>query len=552
MSRTAYDLICRNQLVPRGIVDELFEESLKEFLASQDVEITNNPDSLALAKASFEPIFLSKLLERNVINHWQYRKLLEGRSVLQLGGYKIIDELGKGGYGSVFLGRRVDVPSNADKNGVKFKGDVAIKVLPINKTSLSTIGLFLRESFIASQLNHHNILKCSDFGQGKSVHFSIFEYITGGDVGRLINRYSQSQSTMHHRVACYIIYEAAKGLDYLHKQGILHRDIKPSNILLRKNGNVLLGDFGLCLPLPPRVIEGSLGFSLVNWEKEHAREYFGSYEELQKLHRKPKGTVDYISSNQFTIPELPREEWDIFSLGCSLYYMLTGNLPYHRPTTYDEQRKVSVVSSRQISIPPEPYELNSGIPIQLSRITMAMLGVSLGDVSPIETAESVVNKLKLWVDENEINMFSQFGLSDPEKFWDEDQLNKCFVERPYKNVERSKQEDTTQKIDEMLSRLKKDGDVISWERTDIPKPKAKQTERLSDNAAVRRSNAKNSGSRIPQTSSGKRATHPASLTSTNSDEKIKQLTNKLTVWVLAPLIAALILVLICILIKLFL
>ena len=159
-----FEIAPPDENLPQGESEEEEEkeegdESNANLTASQ---ITPEQPSGLLTQESrrqFETRFLEKLLERKAINHWQAAQLAAGRSTFKLGGYRIVDQLGQGGYGRVFLGRKPEITSNVDKTGVKFKDDVAIKVLPIKIASKEAIGRFIRECEISKRLNHPNVIR---------------------------------------------------------------------------------------------------------------------------------------------------------------------------------------------------------------------------------------------------------------------------------------------------------------------------------------------------------------------------------------------------------
>ena len=151
----------------------------KESRSSDSIGSSNSLSNFLTTDSStqFDELLLQNLVERGLLNGWQAEKLLAGVSVFRLGGYKIVDFLGKGGCGHVFLGRDPAILNNTGKTGVKYKGDVAIKVLPISRTSPERVGLFLREFEIASRLEHPNVLHCQSVANQRSIYYSISDYV---------------------------------------------------------------------------------------------------------------------------------------------------------------------------------------------------------------------------------------------------------------------------------------------------------------------------------------------------------------------------------------
>ncbi len=441
-----YNIIQHSQLVPADQLDEVFEEVFSTFCASCNcfdaIDASHNlsgteissllctPENLKI----FEDLLLTRLKERNLLNTWQIDQLRLGHSSFQLGGYRIIDLLGKGGFGKVFLGRSLDIPSNIDRHGVKFKGDVAIKVLPL-QTKPESIGLFLRECELTKRLDHPNIIKCYSSSKDASVHYSISEYVNGGNVRQLLARNVEESGYMEYRVACYIVSEVAKGLQYLHSQGIVHRDVKPANVLLMKSGEVKIGDFGLSCSI--RNTENydpcsSLGKLLEDWERENSPLYFGSYAKRLAKIQQPQGTPDYLSPEQVENSVFPKASWDVYSLGCFLYLLLTNITPFS--SQINQKASDKVFAHQKGAAPEEPCNINSAIPRKLSDFTLAMLNHAppTSSVDCVESAKQVVSFLKQWVEEEEIATFIKLQLTRSDNFWSKEKLQTCFIDRPYR------------------------------------------------------------------------------------------------------------------------
>ena len=439
-----YNIIRQTRLVPSEQLDEVFEETFSSFFASSDISETLSDSKTSALTSSlltaenlnkFEEFLLSRLLERNFLNTWQIEQLRLGRSSFYLGGYRIVDLLGKGGFGRVFLGRSPDIPSNTDRHGIKFKGDVAIKVLPIQNARPEAIGLFLRECELSKLLDHPNIIKCYSFAKDASVHYSISEYVNGGNVRQLLSRNIDESGFMEYRVACYIVSEVARGLHYLHSQGIVHRDVKPANVLLMKSGEVKLGDFGLSCPIrktdnyaPCSV----LGKHIDDWERENAPLYFGSYAKRLGKIQQPQGTPDYLSPEQIENPAFPKASWDVYSLGCFLYLLLTNITPFASHINMGVAERA--FAHQKGASPEEPCNLNPAIPRKLSDLTMAMLGhaPSNSSILEVDSAKQVKDFLKQWVEKEEITTFIKLQLTRSDDFWSKEKLRVCFIDRPYR------------------------------------------------------------------------------------------------------------------------
>lgn len=242
----------------------------------------------------------AKLIEMGRLNYWQAEQLLAGRSKFTLGPYRILDSLGQGGMGQVFKGehsimRRV----------------VAIKVLPRSKATPASEANFIREVQAQAQLDHENLVRAYDAGRDGNVHYLVTEYVPGTDLRRLIRR--QGKLTMH--AAATIVAHAAAGLEHAHSRGLIHRDVKPGNLLVTPDGFTKVLDLGLA------------GF-LEN-------DPDGPSEERPT---KIVGTADYLAPEQIRTPDKLTAACDIYALGCTLYYAVTGKVPFPGGTSQDKAR----------------------------------------------------------------------------------------------------------------------------------------------------------------------------------------------------------------------
>lgn len=286
---------------------------------------------------------------RGLLNSWQVKQLLEGRIKFTLGEYRIVDALGRGGVGQVFkavhelLGR-----------------EVAIKVLPRDRATPERVERFLQEIRTLAGLDHPNLVRALDAGKDGGVYYLVLEYVPGLD----LRRYVQVSGPLSEAEAATIIAQVALGLDYAHRRGLVHRDVKPGNILLSPDGRAKLSDLGF------------------------ASSVFG--EELVATRQaKIAGTVDYLAPDHITAPWDPKPAWDIYSLGCTLYFVVTGKVPFPEGTTED---KIRAHLEKQ---PPDPRELNPKISPEFAEIIAQMMAKAPQD-RPASALE-VVLRLGPWV-----------------------------------------------------------------------------------------------------------------------------------------------------------
>jgi serine/threonine protein kinase len=226
------------------------------------------------------------LVKRETLTRFQAEQLLAGRRKLTLGNYRILGEVGQGGMGQVFKARHL------------FMGRiVAVKVLPRAKANDETEAAFRREIELLGSLDHENLVRALDAGYDGQVLFLVTELVSGHDLRRQVQKFGPLDEVM----AASVASQAACGLECAHAAGLVHRDVKPANILVREDGRVKVSDLGLA---------GSL---LDGLEDGPAR---------------VMGTFDYMAPEQILEPERPQQSADIYGLGCSLYFAVTGRVPF--------------------------------------------------------------------------------------------------------------------------------------------------------------------------------------------------------------------------------
>jgi serine/threonine protein kinase len=187
---------------------------------------------------------------------------------------------------------------------------VAIKVLPRDRSTPEAIANFTREIQALSRLNHPKLVRAVDAGNDRNVNFLVTEYVPGSDLRKLVRR----SGPLRMEAAANIISQVAEGLHHAHQQGIVHRDVKPGNVLVTPQGDAKLSDLGLAGPM------------------------YSSKADQDPRYGKIVGTADYLSPDHIMSPWNPVPAWDIYSLGCTLYYSVTGKVPFPGGTTSDKAR----------------------------------------------------------------------------------------------------------------------------------------------------------------------------------------------------------------------
>lgn len=235
------------------------------------------------------------LIDSGILTQWHCDKLLAGKyKGFFLGKYKLLGHLGTGGMSSVYLAEH------------KLSGQKrAIKVLPRKKVSdKSYLDRFYREGKAAASLNDPNIVRIYDICNEADTHYMVMEWVDGIDLYELVKK----DGPLPFENAVKYTMHAAKGLSHAHEKNLVHRDIKPANLLLARDGDVKILDLGLALM------------------REETESLTVLYNE------KVMGTADYLSPEQAVNSHDVDHRADIYSLGCTLYFFLTGHPPFPEGT----------------------------------------------------------------------------------------------------------------------------------------------------------------------------------------------------------------------------
>ncbi len=244
------------------------------------------------------------------------------RGTIFAGRYEIIEELGKGGMGKVY---RVE-----DK---KIKEEIALKIInPEISADKQTIDRFSNELKMARMISHRNVCRMFDLGEEKGTYFITMEHVPGEDLKSMI-RMSGQLST---GTAIKIAKQVCEGLSEAHRLGIIHRDLKPSNVMIDKEGNARIMDFGIARSIRAKSITGE-GMMI--------------------------GTPEYMSPEQVEGEEVDQRS-DIYSLGVILYEMATGRVPFGGDTP------LSIAVKHKTVAPLDPRRLNHQIPEDFSRVIL--------------------------------------------------------------------------------------------------------------------------------------------------------------------------------------
>ena len=237
-------------------------------------------------------MFAAGLVDKGLLTPWQARKLLQGKyKGFSLGNYLLLNHLGAPGVSNVYLAKHT-----------LMKRSVAIKILPRNLAANETyLADFQVEAQATAAWDHPNIVRVFDVESEGNVHFLVMEYVPGRNMEEIVS----AVGPLPIDVSVEIIAQAALGLHYAHEKSMIHREVMPTNLLLSESGQIKLLDLGLARPV-------KTPFSSLTLENQD----------------NILGTIGYLSPEQVPDGTNVDRRADIYGLGCTWFYLLTGKQPY--------------------------------------------------------------------------------------------------------------------------------------------------------------------------------------------------------------------------------
>jgi serine/threonine protein kinase len=244
---------------------------------------------------------VQEMLKRKKITKFQAELIFKGKlKRLVVGNYIVLEKIGQGGMGRVYKARHR-----------RMDRIVALKLLPFSaRQSPEAVSRFDREIRAAARLCHPNIVTAHDADEAEGRYYLVMEYIDGVDLLTLVRK----EGPLSVGRAVDYVLQASEGLAYAHAQKVIHLDIKPANLLLDGSGTIKILDMGLA-----RIDD------LVSDTEDAPAEAL-----IQD--GKVMGTVDYVPPERSSNPEAVDHRADIYSLGCTLFHLLTGRPPYKGST----------------------------------------------------------------------------------------------------------------------------------------------------------------------------------------------------------------------------
>lgn len=335
-NRTEFlSIVAESQLLSNELLEEL----------RVDPQLSDSPGECA-----------EQLIHKGLLTRFQTKRLLVGKyRGFVFGPYRIKDQIGKGGMGTVYL-------CEHSKLGRK----VAVKVLaPELIENKVAVERFLREARSASALCHPNIVRVHHVGQASGTHYMVMEYVDGATLEQVVDRKGPFAITE----ASWIAVQVAAGLQHAHERGFVHRDIKPENLMITKDGMIKILDMGLTKNVTNTAdnLTGVMNTNAI------------------------LGTLDYLSPEQALQNEVSAGS-DIYSLGATLFMILTGHSPY------DGVPASQKLMQHQFGKVPDILDYRSDAPPAFAAVLSKMMAKKISE--RYQSAAEVADALLPWASQD--------------------------------------------------------------------------------------------------------------------------------------------------------
>jgi len=251
----------------------------------------------------------------------------------KIGPYQILEKIGQGGMATVYRGFHAELDRH-----------VAIKVLAgALPTTPELVQRFQREARTIAALRHPHIVQVYDFGPLGDTYYLAMEYVEGSDLAAEMRRRREAGQPFSREEILHLLGQVAEALDYAHGQGVIHRDVKPGNVLLTAGGQPIITDFGLATLRRTRAtLITTIGQNVL-------------------------GTPEYTAPEQALDAQAANPQSDIYSLGCILYELVTGHLPFEG----DSALSIALMAISSDPMPPRAHVPD--LPAAVERVILCAL-----------------------------------------------------------------------------------------------------------------------------------------------------------------------------------
>ncbi len=327
------------------------------------------------------PSLSDELVRRGWLTAFQAEQVAQGFvHDLVLGHYVLIELIGEGGMGMVFKAR-----------DTRLNRIVALKVIrgELLDSQPDAIRRFRREAQMVAQLMHPNVVVLYDLNEANGLHYLAMEYVEGVDLQRMV----QKQGPLPVTLACDYIRQAALGLQHAHERGLVHRDIKPSNLLVTRPAPRPPRRAGASdTPPPPAVVRATgagvlkildMGLARLIETDEGTAQVLSALTQVGSI----IGTPDFIAPEQAQDATTVDHRADLYSLGCTFYYLLTGKPPY--PEGGPAQKLAKHLNRNATPRPVE--QIRRGLPPEVVLIVQRLMAKDVN--SRFQSAQDVANAL---------------------------------------------------------------------------------------------------------------------------------------------------------------